>query len=687
MRIKIASNETRGVLGRLLDDQSGNVIMIMAAALVPLIGIVGGGIDMSRAYTTKARLQAACDAGSLAGRRAMATLAYGTNEKARADKMFNFNFKSPEYDATNVSFVTSADAKGKVSGTATAKIPTALMKIFGKNEFNLSVSCNADFQVPNIDTVLVLDVTGSMADCPDDTNCNSNSSSKIAGLKTAVKSFYTTLENAATSNPTTQLRYGFVPYSQTTNGADLFVSSPAAHQLPLTQLVNNWTYNSRVAEFSTPVGTGTPIVTGTSITNVYFRRSGSSTDAIMSDYDCNDYSNNHWISIDDGPDQGVWNFNPEGEPLYRADSSKAWSTTIPATGDYQVLEFRRLTPDFSSTSVGNDARTFKRCQREEKITSYTRATAYGFTKWIYKPVSYDVSSYKSGATINYVYDIDESKDPTFPAPVTYDLVQMGNLPNKSGLLKSTSSWQGCLEERSTVSAASFAPIPSDAEDLDYLNSGTDDATKWRPMMRNLGWIRDDTAEQEELAGENKPTNVWQESGTCPAARMQNLLDLTSSQVDTFVSTLSAGGNTYHDIGMVWALRMISPNGMFASRNATASNGGQISRNIIFMTDGVLVANENTYSSYGYERVDHRIAGGNNVTPDAATRHARRFQALCDAARSQGISVWTIAFGKSNPSNLKACADPGRAYTATNTTQLTQQFEEIAKSIADLRLTQ
>ena len=145
-------------------------------------------------------------------------------------------------------------------------------------------------------------------------------------------------------------------------------------------------------------------------------------------------------------------------------------------------------------------------------------------------------------------------------------------------------------------------------------------------------------------------------------------------------------STYHDIGMAWGLRLISQNGMFSSRNLTAVNGGQISRNIIFMTDGLLAPGDQLYSSYGYERVDQRITGGSN-NPDLSTRHARRFQALCDAARAQGITVWTIAFGTSNPANLVACADPGRAYQATNTAALTAQFQEIAKSIADLRLTQ
>ena len=39
--------------------------------LVPLAAMIGSGVDMSRAYMAKTRLQSACDAAALAGRRVM----------------------------------------------------------------------------------------------------------------------------------------------------------------------------------------------------------------------------------------------------------------------------------------------------------------------------------------------------------------------------------------------------------------------------------------------------------------------------------------------------------------------------------------------------------------------------------------------------------------------------------------
>ena len=468
-----------GFLSRLLVNQDGNVIAIMAAALVPLVGMVGGGVDMTRAYMTKTSLQAACDAGALAGRRAMTNLTYTTTARDRANQMFNVNFRPADYGAAGVSFVTTGDAQGVVTGVATASIPTVLMQIFGKDSFALSTTCSADFQVPNIDTMLVLDVTGSMADCPDDSNCNSNSSSKIAGLKTAVRSFYDTLEAAKASNPTTQLRYGFVPYSQTVNGLNMFVSSPLSDQLPLSQLVDNWQYESRVAEFSTPVW-GNPVNQGSSSTNQTFRKYGGATvDIPISNVDCDDYSANRTVDVGNGPNAGVYTPSPSGAPQYRATATDPWSTSAPTTASYQARTFDRVTAWFDSGNGGNSA-TYQTCVRRETITNYTRTVKYGFTKWIYRPVTFNVTNYKAGSTINYVSDINEGNNPRVDVQGVYDPVQLRALPDQSAFVQDSVVWPGCLEERTTVANATFNPIPSGAIDLNFIDGGTSDDTRWRP---------------------------------------------------------------------------------------------------------------------------------------------------------------------------------------------------------------
>ncbi|MEJ6009430.1 pilus assembly protein TadG-related protein [Novosphingobium aquae] len=73
--------------------RGGNVLSIVALDLPALLLLIGGGIDMSRSYTARTSLQNACDAGVLAGRRAMSKSGvFSTAETAKAQSMCNFKF-------------------------------------------------------------------------------------------------------------------------------------------------------------------------------------------------------------------------------------------------------------------------------------------------------------------------------------------------------------------------------------------------------------------------------------------------------------------------------------------------------------------------------------------------------------------------------------------------------------------
>jgi Flp pilus assembly protein TadG len=199
----------RTATSNLLGDRRGNAMMLTAAAIVPVIGIVGSAIDIGRAYMTQLRLQQACDAGVLAGRRAMAGGTYDDTDKAEANKMFGFNFPTGIYGSRNVAFASLAD-KSDVNGTASAILPTAMMYIFGKTQFSLSAACTAKLEISNVDVMMVLDVTKSM-----DSVNSGDTQSRMTGLRAAAKSFFATLTNAHIGDG--QLRFGIVPYSSAVN--------------------------------------------------------------------------------------------------------------------------------------------------------------------------------------------------------------------------------------------------------------------------------------------------------------------------------------------------------------------------------------------------------------------------------------------------------------------------------------
>ena len=153
----------------------------------------------------------------------------------------------------------------------------------------------------------------------------------------------------------------------------------------------------------------------------------------------------------------------------------------------------------------------------------------------------------------------------------------------------------------------------------------------------------------------------------------------------YLNGLVATGNTYHDIGMIWGGRLSSPRGIFAE-NVNLDNK-PVSRHLIFMSDGQMEPNIGGYNAYGIEALTNRVAPLNSSTATVTARHTARFRAACEAVKAEGITVWVIAFGTTLTNDMKACSSDGRAFYASDTTALQQQFRYIASQVANLRLGQ
>ena len=165
--------------------------------------------------------------------------------------------------------------------------------------------------------------------------------------------------------------------------------------------------------------------------------------------------------------------------------------------------------------------------------------------------------------------------------------------------------------------------------------------------------------------------------------------MTAEELDDYLGTLNPAGMTYHDIGLTWGARLISPTGLFASENSAAPNGQTIARHIIFMTDGQTDTQPYAYNSYGWEAADRR----RNLNPNLAPTKEEldelvelRTAAMCQRIKGMGMTIWVVAFGTELTSILSDCASEGRAFQANNSAQLTTAFDEIAAGISHLRLT-
>jgi Flp pilus assembly protein TadG len=658
----------QGLLTRLRNSNAGNTAVMAAVALIPLAGMAGSGLDMSRSYLVKSRLQAACDAGSLATRKSMtSSTVIDTNAETQGQNFFYNNFPTTTYGVTGLTFTTSLDTDNQVLGRATATVPMTLMKMFGFNQVALVANCKAMLEVSNTDVMMVLDVTGSMAYDPSgDNNIGNGPGSKIDALRDATEDFFDTINNATSSDA--RFRIGFVPYSQGVNmGTDPFDDQPL---IPSTWLVDSWTYQAKLAQMDNPGWTGT-----SSFGSYTEQTFGSN----ISNSNCNRYGTNTAFS----QSNGSITYTPDPSMDATVDNSNPGNVQPAATlySDTQPTDVRRVYERVSSGwSSGN-----KQCKRRWRVatTTYVSNGRFGFRSWDYQPVTYNVTSYKAGTPIS-AYTAKTPPTGSVTTAGTYNMIEILTAPG-STVVGSSTVYDGCIEERSGIAQADFTTMPAGAWDLDVNTTPYDNATKWRPMWPEMVWQRGtpspvlDTTTDYDMAG-----------AVCPAPA-SHLAVRTAADVTEYVDALYPTGGTYHDFGMAWGVRMLSANGMFASRNTTAPNGKAISRHLIFMTDGKLEPQTRYYSAQGYEPSDRRVMGstspvggnGNNMEQ----RHSSRFQALCNAARAQNISVWTVAFGDQNPATLVSCADPGNAYVATNAAALQSQFQAIASRISKLRLAQ
>ncbi len=641
---------------RIVADVAGNTLAMAAAAMVPLAGLVGGGIDMSRAYMAQSRLQMACDAAALAGRRVMSGGTVDTTVQNEALKFFRFNFPTgeggttPSFGVASFVPVVSGGDNMTVIVTANTTVPTSIMSMFGYNQIPISVNCNARLDFRNTDIVLVLDTTGSMLCAPSESSCSNTtekSTSKIVSLRAAVLALYDTLATAQVQleSQGLRLRYGIVPYSAGVNvGA-------AIRTVDSNYFRSSKPYQSRVARFdtaNTTTTTGTPVVT----TETY----GSS----ITKSDCRAYGDNTSF--------GSFNPSPSGDYSTGTAPSPVTNTSF-ARGTWN-----------GSTSMSGGGNSTATCTRTKSVTVTTTTTApgYKFTKWIYQQATFDVSNFRTGGTI----PLSTNTSGIVPAIGDYteqQLAAMQAAGTASGFTTTNSSWSGCIEERDTdptITSASPLTVPSGAYDLNIDFVPNSDPTRWAPQFDDISYWRSST-----------PANSGSSSTSyCPQAA-KTLQAWTRANLNTYLNSLFAKGTTYHDFGMIWGARFISPTGIFSATNPTTFNNAGVDRYIVFMTDGAMNTDPDNYTLYGIERLDQRVTGGYTTSTNQDNRELRRFLIACTEAKARINALWVIGFAQALTTELTQCASGAdKASTIADSASLIAKFQQIGSEIGALRLT-
>ncbi|MAN79195.1 MAG: hypothetical protein CMM77_06650 [Rhodospirillaceae bacterium] len=148
------------ILTRLGACRRGGVAVFLALAIIPIVGFVGIGTDVARAYLVKSRLSSALDAAALAGGRSF----FLPTRDADIDMFFAANFPPGYLGATVTGPIKFPDVDNEtLELTASAVIPTSFMRILGFEDVTVSAYSQVKRELIALDVVLAIDMSGSMS--------------------------------------------------------------------------------------------------------------------------------------------------------------------------------------------------------------------------------------------------------------------------------------------------------------------------------------------------------------------------------------------------------------------------------------------------------------------------------------------------------------------------------------------
>lgn len=149
------------VLSKLSKDNSGNVAITVALAIIPLIGLACGSVDVIRMTSTQQRLQAMVDSATLAA----ASLSNTTSmEETVTDYMTANQPDVAPWDTLTYSpaVLTNSLNKKEMKVTATVTVATPFLSILGIDSSTVSAESTAIQAATNIEISMVLDISSSM---------------------------------------------------------------------------------------------------------------------------------------------------------------------------------------------------------------------------------------------------------------------------------------------------------------------------------------------------------------------------------------------------------------------------------------------------------------------------------------------------------------------------------------------
>jgi Flp pilus assembly protein TadG len=197
----------QSLLGSFGRSDQGNIAILFAIAVVPVITFVGAAVDYTRANTARSSMQAAMDSASLMLAKDLQDGTINTSQiTQKAQDYFKALYTNPDAKSVGVTatYTAAAGNGSKIEIAGNGKIDTSFMRLVGVPDINFNVNATSAWGNVRMRVAMALDVTGSMAD-----------DGKMPAMQTAAKSLIDQLSPLA-KNPG-DIYISVVPFAKDVN--------------------------------------------------------------------------------------------------------------------------------------------------------------------------------------------------------------------------------------------------------------------------------------------------------------------------------------------------------------------------------------------------------------------------------------------------------------------------------------
>jgi len=145
----ISSRIRRNLSGRFWRAEDGQISMIFAIAIIPILVALGAAVDYAKSSDVKAQLQKSVDVALLAG-----VVQDTAKQTSTANTVFQSNFNGRFGTTASANFTPNGD--GSLTGTASTSVRTSFLNVMGLSSLNVAVSGTAKPAAQNKSPVCIL---------------------------------------------------------------------------------------------------------------------------------------------------------------------------------------------------------------------------------------------------------------------------------------------------------------------------------------------------------------------------------------------------------------------------------------------------------------------------------------------------------------------------------------------------